>query len=89
MYKYMSHTNDVNPRGFWMTCNKFLSEHICSFSDYFNVLNHSIKQKFVIGKIIYALAFHEFKHVVNGFLNMQKSVEIFNFLSHISNVCRD
>ena len=33
--------------------------------------------------------FHKFKYIVYGFLDMQKSVVVLNFLSHISVVCHD
>lgn len=33
--------------------------------------------------------FHKYKNIVYGFLDMQKSVVVLNFLSHISVVCHD
>lgn len=84
MNQHVTHGNDDSPGCFGMGSCKFLGQHICRFSDHFNVLDNSIIQYLVLAKIGVSLIFQEPRYAAYGFRDMLKTIDIPNALSHIS-----
>ena len=82
MNQHITHVNDIAPRRFGMFLSEFFGKHIGCFSDNHNIINHCMKTHFIGLHFLKSLPFKEIHHMANAFLNVIKTFNIPNSLSH-------
>ena len=65
VHQHVAHINDITPWRFGCFITKFLSQHICSFSNDHDIINYSMKAHSVISHIIKRFTIQELTNIID------------------------